>query len=148
MQPPPPLVFFYSELVKAESLGRLHYTIELADGGDLTRWRVKLPPAAFDEDLPGGRALREDLRRLEAETRGAGGFVLLEVLFPGNAASYPTEPFKLRVLVRFVVAMVIGGEGWWLLIVVLLLSFLSAARRQLQRQQKTRPKQHKSTHTL
>jgi hypothetical protein len=121
-------------------------------GDDWRRWRIRLPPAAFDEDLPGGRDLRADLLRLGRDT--GGGYILMELRvqgapeafggergreggrgaaaavgcasqgpceqlschraarthprphpstlhqFPDVADKYPTEPFKLRVVVR------------------------------------------------
>lgn len=51
--------------------------VELADGSDLTRWAVKLPPAAFDDGAPGGAALRSQLRELGNLT--GAGWVQLEV---------------------------------------------------------------------
>jgi hypothetical protein len=46
-------------------------------GDDWRRWRIRLPPAAFDDGLPGGRGLRADLLRLGSDT-GGGGYVVME----------------------------------------------------------------------
>lgn len=102
-----------SELVKAESLGRLHYGVELASDSDLTVWRIRLPPDAFDADLPGGRDLREDLARLGRETGGHGGHVMMEARFPDNASRYPSEPFKLRVVVSCWVVVELSSSGFF-----------------------------------
>jgi hypothetical protein len=63
---------------RAPNNARLHTTgpqVELVND-DWRRWQVKLPPAAFDDDLPGGAALRQDLQRLARDT--GGGYILME----------------------------------------------------------------------
>ena len=58
---------------------------------DLFKWRLKL--RGFDDDVPGGRKLNEDLRRLERDF--GQDHLLMEAAFP---ADYPTRPVFLRLL--------------------------------------------------
>ncbi|KAI8472582.1 MAG: hypothetical protein J3K34DRAFT_457729 [Monoraphidium minutum] len=85
----------FRDLARQAAEGKLAYEAELV-GDDWRRWRIRLPPSAFDDDLAGGRDLRSDLARLARDT--GAGYILLEARFPDVADNYPTEPFKLRVV--------------------------------------------------
>lgn len=55
---------------------------------DWRRWRIKLPPAAFDDDLAGGRDLRADLQRLASQT--GAGYILMEAKVQSISRRLPT----------------------------------------------------------
>lgn len=65
------------------------------EGDDLMVWRVEAV-APFDDDLPGGRALNQDLAALAQRFGPQHDHILLELRFP--PADYPSKPFLLRVV--------------------------------------------------
>jgi hypothetical protein len=60
-------------------------------GDDWRRWQIKLPPTAFDDDLPGGKALRGDLQLLARQT--GGGYILMEAKVGAWQKAEPTILF-------------------------------------------------------
>ena len=67
------------------------HDVSMPNERNVSVWRFKL--AGFDDDLPGGRALNEDLARLAAQF--GQDHLLCEVSFPSD---YPASPFALRVV--------------------------------------------------
>ena len=64
------------------------------DETSLMVWRVEAV-APFDVDLPGGRALNQDLAALAQRFGPQNDHILLELRFPQD---YPSRPFLLRVV--------------------------------------------------
>lgn len=84
-----------AELKHAQKLagsGKLPCEGLRAVGDDVRVWQFEL--SNFDEDSKGGRALNEDLKRLQQSSKH-GGRITMEVRFPDD---YPQQPFKLRVV--------------------------------------------------
>lgn len=80
---------YLTKLIAQGNMPQVH-NLRLLDD-NLFQWRFELKN--FDEDMPGGKALNQDLKDLK-EKHGQD-HVLMEILFKED---YPTDPFFLRVV--------------------------------------------------
>lgn len=78
-----------SHMIQSGEMPQVH-DLELV-GDDLMKWRFKVKN--FDEDIPGGRSLNQDLRYLSRKF--GQDHLLMEITFEHD---YPTTPFFLRLV--------------------------------------------------